>query len=47
MAGHYSENEISEAVRRGILTGEGGAWDLISKRVGSIPAYSDFFHKNI
>ncbi|MDC3303380.1 cytochrome-c peroxidase [Amylibacter sp.] len=45
MAGHYSENEISEAVRRGILTGEGGAWDLISKRVGSIPAYSDFFIK--
>ena len=43
MAGHYSENEISEAVRRGILTGEGGAWDLISKRVGSVPAYSDFF----
>jgi len=43
MAGHYSENEISEAVRRGTLTGEGGAWDLISKRVGSIPAYSDFF----
>jgi len=43
MAGHYSENEISEAVRRGTLTGEGGAWDLISKRVGSVPAYSDFF----
>ncbi|MDA9032292.1 cytochrome-c peroxidase [Amylibacter sp.] len=43
MAGHYSENEISEAVRRGTLTGEGGAWDLISKRVRSVPAYSDFF----
>ena len=43
MAGHYSENEISEAVRRGTLTGKGGAWDLISKRVGSVPAYSDFF----
>ena len=43
MAGHYSENEISEAVRRGTLTGKGGAWDLISKRVQAIPEYSDFF----
>jgi len=43
MAGHYSENEISEAVRRGTLTGKGGAWDLISKRVQSIPEYSNFF----
>ena len=42
MAGHYSENEISEAVRRGTLTGKGGAWDLISKRVQAIPEYSDF-----
>ena len=43
MAGHYSENEISEAVRRGTLTGKGGAWDLISKRVQAIPEYSNFF----
>ncbi|MBS8271808.1 cytochrome-c peroxidase, partial [Halomonas litopenaei] len=25
MAGHYSENEISQAVRRGVITGQGGA----------------------
>ena len=45
MAGHYSENEISEAVRQGTLTGDGGAWDLISKRVTSIPEYADQFIK--
>jgi len=45
MAGHYSENEISEAVRQGTLTGDGGAWDLISKRVTSIPEYADQFMK--
>ncbi|MCL7406340.1 MAG: cytochrome-c peroxidase [Marivivens sp.] len=43
MAGHYSENEISQAVRLGTLTGEGGAWDLIARRVASIPEYSDKF----
>jgi len=45
MAGHYSENEISEAVRQGTLTGDGGAWDLISKRVTLIPEYADQFMK--
>ena len=39
MAGHYSENEISQAVRQGLITGPGGAWDLLSQRVESIPAY--------
>lgn len=43
MAGHYSENEISQAVRLGMLTGEGGAWDLISKRVEAIPEYREMF----
>jgi len=43
MAGHYSENEISQAVRLGMLTGEGGAWDLISKRVEAIPEYRERF----
>lgn len=43
MAGHYSENEISRAVRQGRLTGSGGAWDLIAKRVASLPAYTDAF----
>lgn len=43
MAGHYSENDVSQAVRLGMLTGDGGAWDLIAKRVESIPAYREMF----
>ncbi|WP_102107081.1 cytochrome-c peroxidase [Oceaniglobus roseus] len=43
MAGHYSENEVSRAVRQGIITGEGGAWDLLSQRVAAIPAYRQRF----
>ncbi|MHA3978199.1 cytochrome-c peroxidase [Halovulum sp. GXIMD14794] len=40
MAGHYSENEISSAVRLGRITGEDGAWDLISARVAALPEYA-------
>jgi len=43
MAGHYSENDVSQAVRRGVITGEGGAWDIIARRVANIPAYADDF----
>ncbi|WP_299347624.1 cytochrome c peroxidase [uncultured Maritalea sp.] len=43
MAGHYSENEVSQAVRLGRLTGDGGAWDLIAERVRSISEYRDLF----
>lgn len=43
MAGHYSENEISQAVRLGQLSGPGGAWDLIAKRVNDIPEYRTRF----
>ncbi|MEO0903906.1 MAG: cytochrome c peroxidase, partial [Pseudomonadota bacterium] len=43
MAGHYSENDVAEAVRRGVITGQGGAWDIIARRVGDIPAYADDF----
>jgi cytochrome c peroxidase len=43
MAGHYSENEVAQAVRLGIITGEGGAWDRIAARVRAIPAYRDAF----
>lgn len=43
MAGHYSENEISKAVRSGRITGPGGAWDRLSQRIQNIPEYvSDF-----
>ena len=43
MAGHYSENEIAQAVRLGVITGPGGAWDLIAQRVRAIPAYAEAF----
>ncbi|TVP70325.1 MAG: cytochrome-c peroxidase [Rhodobacteraceae bacterium] len=41
MAGHYSENEIAQAVRQGRITGPGGAWDLIAARVRAIPDYAE------
>jgi cytochrome c peroxidase len=43
MAGHYSENDVSQAVRRGVITGPGGAWDIIARRVAGIPRYADDF----
>ena len=43
MAGHYSENDISQAVRRGTLTGKNGAWDLIAQRVAKVPQYANDF----
>jgi len=39
MAGHYSENPISQAVRMGQLALPGGAWDQIAARVTGIPEY--------
>ena len=43
MAGHYSENDVAQAVRQGLITGPGGAWDILSKRVEGIPAYRAAF----
>ncbi|WP_428928851.1 cytochrome-c peroxidase [Marinibacterium sp. SX1] len=43
MAGHYSENDVAKAVRSGRITGDGGAWDRISRRVEDIPAYAEQF----
>lgn len=45
MAGHYEENEISTAVRQGIITAPGGAWDRIAARVEAIPEYRALFDK--
>ncbi len=45
MAGHYSENEISQAVRQGLITGEDGAWSRISARIETIPAYRAIFEE--
>jgi len=44
MAGHVSENDISKAVRRGVITGPGGAWSLIAARVAATPAYVQGFN---
>lgn len=43
MAGSYKENDVARAVRLGMITGEGGAWDLLSRRIGAIPAYEQQF----
>ncbi len=43
MAGHYGENDVSQAVRQGLITGPGGAWDLLTARVAAIPAYREAF----
>ena len=43
MAGHYTENDVARAVRQGLLTGPGGAWDIISRRVAAIPTYAQMF----
>ncbi len=43
MAGHYGENDVSTAVRLGRITGAGGAWDIIARRVAAIPAYAEGF----
>lgn len=43
MAGHYSENDVSTAVRRGMLAQPGGAWDIIAARVADIPDYRTGF----
>lgn len=43
MSGHYSENEVSKAVRMGFIAQEDGAWDKITARVAAIPEYRDRF----
>nr|WP_321828666.1 cytochrome c peroxidase [Thalassovita sp.] len=39
MAGHYSENDVSQSVRLGHLSLSGGAWDKIAARVVAVPEY--------
>jgi len=39
MAGHYGENDISKLVSQGLITGPGGAWDVIAARVALLPEY--------
>ncbi|MCR9125419.1 MAG: cytochrome-c peroxidase [Rhodobacteraceae bacterium] len=40
MAGHYSENDVARAVRQGRITGPGGAWDILARRVAQVPGYT-------
>ena len=39
MAGSFGENDVAQLVRQGIITGPGGAWDVLSRRVADVPAY--------
>ena len=43
MAGSWRENDVARAVRQGVITGPGGAWDLLARRVADIPEYADAF----
>ncbi len=43
MAGDYNENDVGKAVRQGIITRPGGAWDIIARRVAAIPDYATTF----
>ncbi len=43
MAGHYSENAISQSVRLGHLSLDGGAWEQIAARVAGVPEYQTRF----
>lgn len=43
MAGSYNENDVARAVRQGRITGTGGAWELLSKRVSAVPEYVQAF----
>ena len=45
MAGHYTESDVARAVRQGFLTGEDGAWSLISARVAGIKEYQSAFEQ--
>lgn len=47
MAGHYSENDVSQAVRQGFLSRKDGAWDIIAARVSEIPQYRNMFDATI
>ncbi|SIN85869.1 cytochrome-c peroxidase [Vannielia litorea] len=43
MAGHVKENDIAKAVRSGRITGPGGAWDIIARRVEGAGDYQQRF----
>ena len=43
MSGHPGENEVADAVAAERIMGDGGAWDILTKRLDSIPEYRQRF----
>jgi len=43
MAGSQRENDVARLVRQGIITGDGGAWDVLARRVAGVADYADQF----
>ncbi|KIN72293.1 cytochrome-c peroxidase [Sulfitobacter guttiformis] len=43
MSGHPGENEVADAVAADRIMGDGGAWDILAKRIDSIPDYRTRF----
>ncbi len=43
MAGSYTENDVAKLVRQGRITGQGGAWDVLARRIAGLPEYADAF----
>ncbi len=43
MAGSHRENDVARLVRQGRITRNGGAWDVLARRVAAIDAYADQF----
>lgn len=43
MTGSQSENDVARRVRQGIITGDGGAWDLLARRVAGVSEYANLF----
>ena len=43
MSGHPGENDVADAVAADRILGDGGAWDILTTRVDSIPEYRQRF----
>ncbi len=47
MAGHYNENEISIAIRKGQVAGKEGAWNIVTQRIQNNPEYVNLFKQSL
>lgn len=43
MAGHYNENDVAKAARRGDMTGPDGVWAVLARRLAANPDYATRF----